>query len=103
MIERKRLLALAFYNKEHFSGSDQERNLRFRVEKVTPSLPDDAPEDAEPEEPYFLGTIWPEPYSFEKTDEEKKITHREDFSEEGLCALVDWMNEHRFEREDWAR
>ena len=103
MIERKRLLALAFYNKEHFSGSDSERNLRYRIEKVVPKLPEDAPEDAEPEEPYFQATIWPEPYSFEKTDDEKKITHREDFSEEGLCAIVDWMNEHSFEKEDWKR
>ena len=102
MIERKRLLALAFYNKEHFSGSDRERNLRFRVEKVTPKPPEDAP-DTPGEEPYFLGTVWPEPYSFEATADEKKVTHKEVFSEEGLCALVDWMNTQNFERDDWKR
>ena len=102
MIERKRLLALAFYNKEHFSGSDAERNLRYRVEKVTPKPPEDAPETPV-EDPYFLATVWPEPYSFEKTADEKKITHRESFSEEGLQAIVDWMNEQHLEKDDWKR
>ena len=102
MIERKRLLALAFYNKEHFSGSDAKRNLRYRVEKVTPQPPEDAPE-ATVEDPYFLATVWPEPYSFEKTADEKKITHKEPFSEEGLQAIVDWMNTQHFEADDWAR
>lgn len=102
MIERKRLLALAFYNKEHFSGSDQERNLRYRVEKVTPKAPEDDSE-AQVEDPYFLATVWPEPYSFEATADEKKMTHKEAFSEEGLQAVVDWMNEQHFDRDDWAR
>ena len=84
MIERKRLLDLSFYEKEHFSGSDRERNLRFRLQK-----------DGEE----FLTTVWPEPLSFECTAEDKKITYRAPFSEEGLQAIVDWMNAQSFAAE----
>ncbi len=77
MIDRKRLLALNFYKKEHFSGSDRTKNLRFRVEKA---------------EEEFVCTVWPEPYSFECTADEKKITCRQPFSEEGLQAITDWMH-----------
>ncbi len=87
MIERKRLLALDYYKKQHFSGSDGERNLRYRVERIVPE---------EGAEPVFRATVWPEPYSYEATDPALFINHEEDFSEDGLCALVDWMNMQDF-------
>jgi hypothetical protein len=31
------------------------------------------------------------------------MTHKEAFSEEGLQAVVDWMNEQHFDRDDWKR
>ena len=92
MIERKRLLALDYYKKEHFSGSDAERYLRYRIERILPELPADAPEGTEAPAPLFRATLWPEPYSYEATDPAFFMTHEEPFSEEGLLALVDWMN-----------
>ncbi len=92
MIERKRLLALDYYKKRHFSGSDAERNMRYRIQRYVAPIPEDAPEDAPSPEPVFLATVWPEPYSYEATDPSLFVTHEEPFSEEGLCALVDWMN-----------
>ena len=87
MIERKRLLALDYYKKEHFSGSDAGRSMRYRIERIVPG------EDAEP---LFRATVWPEPYSYEATDPSLFITHEEPFSEEGLCAIADWMNTQSF-------
>ena len=87
MIDRKRLLALDYYKKEHFSGSDSERNMRYRIERYVPPASS---------EPVFRATIWPEPYSYEATDPGLFITHDEPFCEEGLCALVDWMNTRDF-------
>ncbi len=88
MIERKRLLALDYYKKQHFSGSDSERNMRYRVERIVPG---------EEADPVFLATVWPEPYSYEATDPILFITHEEPFSEEGLNSLVDWMNMQDFD------
>ena len=88
MIDRKRLLALDFYKKEHFSGSDSSKNLRYRVKRIVPETGD--------ADPVFRATIWPEPYCYEATDPALFITHEEPFSEEGLCALVDWMNTQSF-------
>ena len=113
MIDRKRLLALDYYKKEHFSGSDSERNMRYRIERYVPPVPEDTAEgggDAGVDagsnskssaagassEPVFRATIWPEPYSYEATDPGLFITHDEPFCEEGLCALVDWMNTRDF-------
>ena len=95
MIERKRLLALDYYKKEHFSGSDAGLNMRYRIERYVAPLPENAPEGAA-SEPVFRATIWPEPYSYEATDPSLFITHEEPFSEEGLNALVDWMNSQSF-------
>ena len=108
MVERKRLLALDYYKKEHFSGSDADRNMRYRIERIVPEA-DGAGDDgavtdgakdgsagSSPAEPLFRVTVWPEPYSYEKTDPSLFLTHTAPFSEDGLCSLVDWMNEQRF-------
>ena len=87
MIERKRLLALDFYKKEHFSGSDSERSLRYRVERIVPE--DDG-------DPIFRATVWPEPYSYECTDPALFLTCDAPFSEDGLETLVAWMNEQSY-------
>ncbi len=96
MIERKRLLALDYYKKEHFSGSDAGLNMRYRIERFVEPLPEDASEDTPSPEPVFRATVWPEPYSYEATDPVLFITHNEPFSEEGLNALVAWMNMQNF-------
>lgn len=96
MIERKRLLALDFYKKEHFSGSDAGLNMRYRIERIVPKLPEDAPEGTPEPAPLFRATIWPEPYSYEATDPALFVTHEEPFSEDGLLALTDWMNTQSF-------
>ena len=83
MIERKRLLSLGYYKKAaSFTGSDGNKN--YKVEKV---------EDKEAGTKNLMATVWPGPFCFEKTAEEKKKTHLSEFSEEGLLELVDWMNE----------
>ena len=41
----------------------------------------------------LIATIWPEPFSYDKTDDEKKVSKKFPFSEEGKIAAVDWFNE----------
>lgn len=85
-MERKDLLALTFYEREHFSGSD--RGIRYRIEKFIEELP----EDSEKPKPQLKVTIWPEPFSFENTDEEHKKSALFPFSEEGLHEVTDFIN-----------
>ena len=96
MIERKRLLALDYYKKQHFTGSDAERNMRFMVERIVPEADGDSGSDGAPADPVFRATVWPEPYSYDATDPALFVTHEEPFSEDGLLALTDWMNTQSF-------
>ncbi|MCR5416532.1 MAG: hypothetical protein K6E79_07040 [Pseudobutyrivibrio sp.] len=85
MIDRSRLLSLGYYAKApSFTGSDH--NKYYKIEKVLIKNPD------ETEDKKLQATIWPGPFSSENTPEEKKLSRIEDFTEEGLQALVDWMN-----------
>lgn len=46
------------------------------------------------EEKNTLAAIcWPEPYSFDATKAEDKVSEEFEFSEEGIQEAVDWLNE----------
>lgn len=97
MIERKRLLSLGYYNKAaSFTGSDKAKHYRIEkyIEKQATETVNDAGETVTEIEQIkkLKATIWPGPFSFENTDDDKKQSKLEEFSEEGLQALVDWMN-----------
>ena len=56
------------------------------------------------EKPDFRITawVWPEPYCFEATPEEKKTTAEFPFTEEGRIQAIDWMKEqYDSRREEW--
>lgn len=80
MIERKDLLALEFYKSRPFKGSD--KGIRYMLSK----------EKSEEEKDVFKAYIWPEPFSFECTDKTKIGTEVFEFSEEGMCMAVEWLN-----------
>lgn len=82
MINRKDLLSLGFYKKSPYTGSDGK--MCFRLEKTTVTEPEEGDR--------FLATVWKGPFAFAHTTEEK-ITHLEDFTDEGLDKSVDWLNE----------
>ena len=80
MVERNRLLSLSFYEKSPFTGSDG--LLRYRIEKTET--------DGKKQ---LLASAWFGEFAFDHTPDEDKSTHTSDFSEEGLSALCDWLNE----------
>ena len=85
MLDRKELLALAFYAKSDFYGSIG--NMNYRI-----SCPE---KDVKPKIPitHFDVCYWPGPFNYAKTDEKLKQTAEFPFSEEGICALADFLNE----------
>ena len=46
------------------------------------------------EDTVLTAYAWPEPFCFEVTSDEKKGSKQFDFSEEGLCEAIDWLNEN---------
>ena len=65
MIKRKDLLALSFYEKSPFTGSEGPMN--YRVEKITQKTA-----DGDGEEKLLQATIWPGPLCFSSDRRGKK-------------------------------
>lgn len=84
MIQRKDFLALNFYKKTSFYGSY--KNMNYRIAKVKI-------ENEETSEDVFEVTYWPGPLNLASTDDSLKQTAQFPFSEEGICAVADFLNE----------
>ena len=74
--------SLNFIKKEPFTGSDT--GMRFMLQN-----------NGNDE---ILATIWPEPYSFYKTDSALKTSETFPLSTEGRDQAVDWLNSQRVSR-----
>lgn len=81
MIKKSDLLALSFYEKSPFTGSDKQMN--YRVEKTVRE---------EEDQKLLKATVWPGPLCFPLTDDSLKQSVTAEFSEEGMKELVVWMN-----------
>lgn len=79
MIENTDVLSIAYYKSKPFKGSDG--NMRYMIERTEKE-----------EGNVFTVTTWPGPLSFEATSDDKKSTHIEEFSEEGLIKVVEYLN-----------
>lgn len=72
------------------------RYVLQKAERVARERPDgkDESEGKQPDgkETVLEAVIWPEPYNFEMTGEDKKHGRDFPFGEEGLWEAVDWLN-----------
>lgn len=80
MIDLTGMISVPFLKKSRFTGSDC--GMRYLLQK-----------EERAEETVLCAVIWPEPYNYEMTPDEKK--HSRDFplSKEGIGAAVAWLNE----------
>lgn len=79
MITRKDVMPVNYYKKEAFTGSD--RGMRYMLRKN------------EEEGALLLeAVVWPQPFCFEKTAEEKKVRNTFSFDEEGSAQAIEWLN-----------
>ena len=79
MLDVKDILSLEFYKKSPFHGSLD--GIRYRIEKVGV--------DGEAK---LKCTTWPEPLSFDATDESLKEYYETGFDNEGLQDITDYIN-----------
>lgn len=85
-IEREDVFTFAYFGyKQRFHGSH--RGTRYALEKKTVEN-----ENGE-ETSVIRAWIWPEPFCFEETEEEKKTSKDFEYSEQGVCAAIDWIND----------
>lgn len=82
MLTRNELLALNYYKKAVFTGSIG--NMNYRIARIQPE---------EGAEPVFEVVIFPGPYCFDKTADTLKQSARFPFSEEGIQAVTEYLNE----------
>jgi hypothetical protein len=83
MIETNKI-SLNFIKKEPVTGSY--KGMRFRLHK---------------EEDLIRTTVWPEPFCYDKTKEEKKTVKDFPLTPEGKEEAVVWLNEQYNEREEY--
>ena len=95
MIELHGQISMAFLKKSRFTGSYQ--GMRYLLQKAERTKEQGSQEQEDKTETVLEAVIWPEPFHYEKTEEEKK--HKKDFPfhEDGLWEAVGWLNE-----EFWA-
>ena len=78
---RKDLFTLNYYKKQPYTASSN--GTRIRLKKESDETGD-----------YLELITWPEPFCFEKTPDEQKTAYRFAYSEEGICAVIEWLNEN---------
>ncbi|WP_367565256.1 GNAT family acetyltransferase [Lacrimispora sp.] len=76
MLVKEKFVPLQFFKREAYTGS--RKGMRYRVAKAEDGLE---------------AVVYPAPYCYEATEEEKKTRVVFPFSDEGLGQVVDWINE----------
>ena len=85
MIDKEKFHVLNYVKKEEYSASMD--GMRYMLKKK------------EIEEGSRLEVIiWPEPYCYAKTPEEKKQRREFDFTPEGVTQAAQWLNEQYLEQ-----
>ena len=72
-------ISLNYIKKERYTGSND--GMRFLLEKKS----------VEGEEDRILVCTWPEPFSYEKTEEDRKEYREFPFTQEGLDLAVQYL------------
>lgn len=87
MIELDGMISIPYLKKTTFTGSEKEMN--FMIRKETGENGD-----------ILQAAVWPGPYIFSVTEDEKKTFQEFSFDNEGIRNAVDWLN--RFYRENYG-
>lgn len=81
MLVREDCMPVSFLKLEKYTGSTE--GERFRMEMVKPG------EDADP---VLHVTVWPEPFAYDFTPDDRKISKDFSFDEKGIAEGIAWIN-----------
>lgn len=83
MIEEEHFHILNYVKKEEYTGSME--GMRYMLKKKAVS-------EEEGEKTFLEVIIWPEPYGYAKTEEDRKQRKDFEFSEEGIKEAARYLN-----------
>lgn len=81
IFRRKDFFTINYYKAQPYTAGSNGTRIRLTLE------------DRE-EDPHLQLALWPEPFSYDKTPDDQKTYHRFDYSEEGIQAVIAWLNEN---------
>lgn len=85
-----------FYRKNAVLNASY-RGMRYQVRRMTQ-------EEGGETNDCLVATVWPEPYCYEKTAEEKKESRKFPYEEESLDKIYEWLCErYEQDQEYWER
>ena len=94
-----------FFNLKHYEYGEaffgSHKGMRFRLARQPLENVVFTPVDQRDPSAKLMATVWPEPYSYFDTEEEKKISEFFEISEEGFENAVTWINE-QYEEGNWS-
>lgn len=94
MIDKERFHVFNYVKKEEYCASME--GMRYMLKKKETET-----EDGE-KKTVLEVIIWPEPYCYAKTEEEKKQRKDFSFSAQGVEEAADWLNEqYKLQRPLW--
>lgn len=94
MIDLHGDISIPFLKKSRFTGSYQ--GMRYQLQKSDRVVREATGEEEAKTGPVILAIIWPEPFNFEVTPDDKKHSREFPFTQDGIWEAVDWLNEeHR--------
>jgi hypothetical protein len=92
MVRAEEILSMEYLKKTEFTGSTE--GMRYRLEKLEKKIvADDGEEHVEKA---LLCTIWPEPFNFHTTPDDRKESREFSFDRDGVEDAVAWMNDRLF-------
>ncbi|MCR5255163.1 MAG: hypothetical protein K6D96_04455 [Acetatifactor sp.] len=91
MIVREDILSMPFLKKTQFTGCH--KGMRYRLEKDEYTVPAENEGEEDKKAERLKVTIWPEPFNYIKTPDEKKTVEYFSFAEEGIKDAIAWMND----------
>lgn len=81
MIDLDGMISIPYLKKTVFTGSH--KGMNFMIKKLS---------DEEGDK--IQSIVWPGPFNFAVTEDEKKTSHDFAFSQEGLKEAIAWLNEY---------
>lgn len=91
MIDLHGDISIPFLKKSRFTGSY--KGMRYQLMKHEKEIEPTPENNVTKKENVILAVIWPEPFNFEVTPEEKKHSKEFPFTADGIWEAVDWLNE----------
>ncbi len=99
MIDKESFHPLNYIKKEEYSGSMD--GMRYMLKKVSVTEEDADAEDGVKKVDKLEVTIWPEPFNYHSTTDDKKEKILLPLTAEGVSEAADWLNDRYVARKEY--